>query len=378
MKLFSATLLFVLIAWLFVSGCKKKEPVPPDMEETPVFYCNATLNNFPYTMQAGVNDYYMFSSFYYDSLPTLYSFRGELSALNCVNCPKITFDIRDNAFVTIGNNSNIDSLIPGEYKYWAINKGYDTTISINFHSKPIHLDSVASVLWDFGDGTTSTLPDVEHYYAIPKLYNVCHTIYYKNQCIDQLCYVVDATEDNNCGVDIEYTNSSNVIWGDTVRFKAITSMTSTNFLWEFGDGKSDTGLTTSHFYGKAGVYTVKLTSTLLSATCQATQSARVGTPRDFPGCTSNFNYEKNTSLRPSKKNIITLKWVDTLGNVYTTGNTPQPPDAYFRILSIQNYLVNEKNQRTKKIHALFKCNLSDGNKIITIANAETVFAVAYP
>ena len=114
-----------------------------------------------------------------------------------------------------------------------------------------------SVLWDFGDGQTSTGTNPSHTYSNAGIYTVSLTI--------------DGTE----GADIETkTNYIHVFTAPITDFSVNTtsgtsplSVIFTNLstgdynsvLWDFGDNKSSTDLSPTHVYGAIGNFTVTLT-----------------------------------------------------------------------------------------------------------------------
>ncbi|HEY5620239.1 MAG TPA: PKD domain-containing protein, partial [Candidatus Bathyarchaeia archaeon] len=78
-----------------------------------------------------------------------------------------------------------------------------------------------------------------------------------------------------------FTGSTNsVLTGVSVTFDAASSSdpdgTITSYLWDFGDGSTGSGATTSHSYANAGTYTVRLTVTdNLGATASTTYTVTV-------------------------------------------------------------------------------------------------------
>ncbi len=118
--------------------------------------------------------------------------------------------------------------------------------------------------WDFGDSQTSTLQNPAHTYATPGIYSVC--LIAMNACgnPDTACEVIVV-----CDVPVAaFTATTNE---DTVFVTDQSSPTSAvSWLWDFGDGNTDTLQNSSHMYATGGVYTVCLTTT---DTCGNTDSA---------------------------------------------------------------------------------------------------------
>lgn len=111
--------------------------------------------------------------------------------------------------------------------------------------------------WDFGDGITTTVQSPTHTYAAPGTYTVTllvrnHTTgceYTRTQVIQVMDEKADFTESQT-----EICRNSNI------DFTAV-GMTEANiasYNWDFGDGATGTGKTTSHVYTLAGTYNVRL------------------------------------------------------------------------------------------------------------------------
>jgi len=63
----------------------------------------------------------------------------------------------------------------------------------------------------------------------------------------EACFVVDK-------------GSLNTKVNEEIQFNAACSTDADTYVWEYGDGSSDTGGTAKHKYPQAGTYTVKLTA----------------------------------------------------------------------------------------------------------------------
>jgi len=107
-----------------------------------------------------------------------------------------------------------------------------------------------SWLWDFGDGNTSTMQNPMHTYTANGTYTVCVTA--MNSCgADSSCaaVVISCT-----GPTSGFTSSS----ADLTSTFTNSSAGATSYLWDFGDGNSDTSANPIHVYGAAGTYVVCL------------------------------------------------------------------------------------------------------------------------
>lgn len=117
---------------------------------------------------------------------------------------------------------------------------------------------IVSTVWDFGDGTTSTLFNPSHIYANPGTYTITLTVEEASGCVDSVSRTIvvypspviislDATPDTLCeegdvNFQIEY-------YGGTPPF---------THYWDFGSGNFVKGASTSVFtYTSSGVYEVR-------------------------------------------------------------------------------------------------------------------------
>ena len=120
--------------------------------------------------------------------------------------------------------------------------------------------TITGYLWNFGDGTTSTLENPTHTYASPDIYNVtltCQTG--MNNCEQSVSHDVTLntvpipafTTDEVCfgSPTIFINNSTTNPPGETI----------TSYLWDFGDGATSTLEEPSHTYAIPGDYSVTLT-----------------------------------------------------------------------------------------------------------------------
>jgi PKD repeat protein len=121
---------------------------------------------------------------------------------------------------------------------------------------------IASYTWIFADVTVKTLVGVKPVYTFsaPGVYTVALNVTDAagNWAVDTMVIVVlDVTDPvANAGQD------QTVEAGTTVAFNAGNSTDSVaiaSYEWNFGDGTSGTGITTTHEYADAGTYTVTLT-----------------------------------------------------------------------------------------------------------------------
>lgn len=129
--------------------------------------------------------------------------------------------------------------------------------------------NAVSYIWDFGDGTTSTLATPQHTYTVGGIYAVSLIAISPGGCSDTL--VIPKFVKINQPRIISFANFP--FFGcapRTVPFRGIISSPDTiaTYLWDFGDGSTSTLATPTHLYTNTGAYTVTLTVTTNSG-CSA-------------------------------------------------------------------------------------------------------------
>jgi len=135
-------------------------------------------------------------------------------------------------------------------------------------------DTVVTWLWNFGDGSTSTLQNPVHTYLQSGYYYVCLTIETASNgnitCTDTYCQSIYAGN-NNTGCQANFSMYPDST-GLGFQFQNISAGTTgtTNYYWTFGDGGSSTLENPFHAYTTAGWFNVCLTITDSIASCTST------------------------------------------------------------------------------------------------------------
>ncbi|MFN8154988.1 MAG: PKD domain-containing protein [Bacteroidia bacterium] len=111
-----------------------------------------------------------------------------------------------------------------------------------------------TLVWHFGDSTTSVGPFITHTYAAPGTYYVCMTeVDSMGNTVCQFCQNVTITSGGNCNFSIS-SNPGNPFVVDFIA----GSLVGTSFIWDFGDGTTGNGQSITHTYAQPGTYTVCL------------------------------------------------------------------------------------------------------------------------
>ena len=366
----NSILIFVILAGF---SCKKKK-YPPELtlENGVVFYSIFTVDGHPQKLEGGSN-YYMYSSFVKDSSNVL-NFIGDLKQVNCqANCANsLRIQINDYKALAAGASVNIDSSLQAK-KYEYLKGSVETRYTVNF--SPSFNKNAASYKWDFGDGFTSNLVSPSHTYKRSGKYNVCLTITSQNGCYSSVCNVLNLKTNNPLKSNILLASNS----GNLLSFSQNTlgGKAPYKFLWNFGDGKTDSLANPTHYYSIAGAYPIVL-RIIDQNKDTVFVNYNASTASDGSSCSANYK-ESSITYTPYdfalSKVIIT--WVDENGVSYTSKNPLQSVSSFFEIVSVENYENNENGQATKKLHIKFKCNVYNGTKVRAIDNGEAFICVAY-
>lgn len=116
-----------------------------------------------------------------------------------------------------------------------------------------------SWLWDFGDGTTSTLQNPSHVYTSARTFNVTLQVRNSDGCISTLTKT--SLIQINTGVLAQFDNDNPQTCKAPVTINLQNQSTGTgvvNYQWDFGDGNTSDLLNPSHTYAANGTYTIQL------------------------------------------------------------------------------------------------------------------------
>jgi subtilisin family serine protease len=127
-------------------------------------------------------------------------------------------------------------------------------LSCNFNGSSSSAQANAAYTWDFGDQGTGSGMTASHVYAVAGTYPVTLSVAdaYGNSSATQ--NVTVAAVVNSVAAFTKSCSSR------TCSFDASTSSNATSYAWNFGDGATASGVTTSHRFGRYKSYTVTLTT----------------------------------------------------------------------------------------------------------------------
>ncbi|MCK4638620.1 MAG: PKD domain-containing protein, partial [Bacteroidales bacterium] len=126
-------------------------------------------------------------------------------------------------------------------------------------------NSIANWLWDFGDGSTSTLQNPVHIYLLGGDYNVVLSVTDTSGCSNSISHLVTI----HSSPEVYFDFSTPCCENNEIEFIDLSSTSSgyiCEWIWDFGDGTGDTinypnSGNTTHIYSQAGNYLVVLSVT---------------------------------------------------------------------------------------------------------------------
>jgi PKD repeat protein len=187
----------------------------------------------------------------------------------------------------------------------------------------------ASYLWDFGDGNSSTSTSPSHTYSTPGYYNVC--LIASGTCgSDTLCTLLNV----GCTATVAaFSSSSNLLSAQFTN--ASTAAGAISYLWDFGDGSSDTSANPLHTYAVSGTYTVCLVA---NSPCGSDTTCQTVTIVCDPP-TISFTALTNTSLTAVFTSTVTGSGNLILTWTFGDGNTSNVANPTYTYAAPGNYLV---------------------------------------
>lgn len=385
-KLKILSLLIIIIA--FNGGCKK-EDIPPSQVGDVVFNAAFELNGESKRIEAGNDNWYMFSSFEQD-LNGLHHFIGEFAKDgNCVeDCNEyLKISISD---IEARQNVQIDDVFfPSEIPF--LEKERDTSqYRIKFNNLSESTFALFENEWDFGIASIGLSNDIN-----PEIIVNETSLPFKTS--------LKVSSDNGCESTQEQEVKSSVGDSCTVNFTVDPLMIDqienevvfklnrypasfiNNMIWRI-DGQR----TPFHSFILSNDLYVILpkvnnaeycVNSDVSPDCTSTSCRMLRTPEnEIPSfdCLSKFDYVIE-ELEQEVFARVYIEYQDESGVIYNSKKNDLDPSDNFEIISVETYERNELNQSTLKVDVRFTAKLNAENgESIQFNNALTTIAFAYP
>jgi PKD repeat protein len=130
------------------------------------------------------------------------------------------------------------------------------------------LPGPSTFIWDFGDGTTSTITNPVHFYPVAGTYLVSLVQIHSNATRDTVIKSMQLNAAGPSGVSTKPSGTAAADFTFSIPSVYIVNFTNTStnaasYLWDFGDATSSTSSSTTvtHQYNGAGPFNVKMIAT---------------------------------------------------------------------------------------------------------------------
>jgi len=369
---------YSVILLFLVSSCQKQKDLPlPEVTE-PHFYVKCAVDGQPLDIQAGNEEYYMNSSWFYLDSPAVYVYKGNLAKQTGAGY-QVTILINDSKIThTNGSMSPDSALRKGSHLYYDQNTS-GLTQEISFTPARSYVGNGETYNWTITDGVSmwnDSRYSPSHICEVGKTYSV--TLNYddnQGNCSSTLTNVFKA------GSKLQTTITASKVADLSYKFSyaPLPPYSGGNFscLWTFPDATTEIILTPTRTFGPGkSLINLKVKDDITNETCTSYYQldATIG---GAPPCDANYKANflpiQNNRLYAS----VTILLTDPQGFVYTSQGLVQPASSNFEILSVEEYSANDKGEPTKRLTAKFNCIVKNGNKEINLTGGEAKIAVAY-
>lgn len=382
-----------------LASCRKIDLEP--MDGSPVFTATVDLDGDQHLWQAGLEGYYMFSSFEKDAL-NVYEFSGSFAKDDGTFGETLTVRIRDFQQVPTGTPS-IKQALDLDLSF-ASNSGIDTIWKtvVDTTGWNTIFDASGSILpnipvtytWDFGDSTNSntSMQTIPHQYGMLPNQPVKLTIASPNNtCVSTMTKALNLDGQNtDCDISIEILPYFNPINFDSGYILNVLPIGAYPFDYAWNNNSVDS------FYVISDSLSIISAAVTVTDANGCTVSSSISTllqGASLPQiCMARFN---NSLLIPDTTSVtfidsilygdslqfskIKVEYTNGNGNFYSSFLGPQPSNSSVNIIEVKDYDNNEKGDKTKKVTLKFTCRIWNiEGEYIDITNGKTTIALAYP
>ena len=338
-------ILLFLGAVSMLDGCNEIDDPKPVVEQ-PFFTVQASIDGQVIELQAGIDDYYLYTTQDVDSMGVT-DYRGHLRVTDCNPCA--------NSVAVFFRGDDIEQPSVNSVTTEGVREFYEPTYVVQPASYQIQFfseqnNSEVSHYWQLSDGTTFTTADPVYNFspnASQNSFNVLHV----TSVIDDTC----SAALNNI-IEVESSCQPNFTaqtQGNTVYFAA-NSSAGTQVVWNFGDGSAGYGTSASHTYNAPGLYHVEMEVFDPANGCFG-QIYKQVLVNDTMNCQANFHYDIDYQPEVMSDSLqlgsVGVEWYNESGVKYSSALSVQPAGSYFEMLESHVYLQNENNRSTIEFSA---------------------------
>ena len=334
-----------------------------------------TVNGQPLNIQAGIDDYIMYTDYTYDNASSVYEFNGSLRKFNCASCAKsLSIKIRNFEQTTTAQPVITDSAFTRNYYSINTTGGSPTQYTFTFNAQ-LGAGVVQSYEWNFGDGNTASVDSLPHTYSHPGIYTVSLKVFYQTGCSDSLTNVFRVGVPGSvCHARFNPFMNTNTL---TVVDMSV-GVGALSYHWDFGDGITSTQQNPQHVYAANGVY--KITLTVTDSDNHISEYSRKVYTVPQTTCIASYLFPSWVPVNNTAAlSNTTIEWTDDNGVLYSSENGAQDDNSFFKIISIEDYANNSTGDKTKKLTVQFRSRLYNAahTSSVDIDVTDAVMGVAY-
>jgi len=389
MKKIISYCLFVLFVFSMQS-CKKDPGGTFFAEPEPVFSVAATFGTSDILLEAGRENFYMFTSYDTDSLDVL-TFKGEFKQLeNCLSdCDvALSISLRDSKVYDASTSTSIDVSTLKSTGFGFVGTNNDTTgqtaYEIMFNNRSFSTEGGSSeLLWEFPSSLNveETEPEFTEIFEASTLADgITGSLTAEfGSCSSTFEKVISSDYQTDCYNEIDF----NIVpKADGVNYQVLpVNSDFPNWQYSWDDSFVDTLTIAS-----PGTYCLTVTN---SNGCSSERCISISnlsqSPDSIEYCYAGFSYEVNPLATPGPIDAfdfskILITYTDKDGVEYRSDLSSQPDNSFFIIESVEDYDFNEFQQPTVKLKASFKVilyNESTGEGV-WLEDGEATFGIALP
>ncbi len=354
------------IILIVLSGCNKVDIPVPVEEAVPVFYSDIQIGDLDIDLSAGRGGYVMDADFKRDR--QVLDLEALIRPESCTdNCPGSLEIVIRNPDAYDPSTFNIDRAIrKGSYEYAAEYRS--DSVRITLHG-PENNTNASGNTWTINNErkTKESQLILNVRYDEPTLVEM-RTM--TGSCVsEQLQTIHPAT--GGCATRL-------IVDGGRVIPRS-NGVAPFKYTWSSGSTDSIAPLPSAN-----DAVTQQLNVHVVDANgCESASSVglRPGLAND-DYCIASFEYKTERLFDRDERDYgkVYLRFIDQDGNVFRSNFIQQPSDASFNVSQVEDFEINEKGQRTKKVSLSFECILyKEGDKSAHKKVAGSgVFAFAYP
>lgn len=361
--------LFFISSLIVLASCNKAVE-PQNSTDNPDFYLKGYKNGQPISINAGDENYYMYTSTSKDNEDINY-YTGRLAKNDCNTCGE-EFLFRFKGDKTSGakllKNKEIDVEVEDPKVKYGVQFNTDKTYTSDARS--------VDFIWNLGDGSTSLEPEPYHLFNADKDY-----------------YEVELLVETSKGVPSSlsskvYTSTECKTWFDLIKTSHGMRLVArhsggrpSQYLWEFEDGYSASVAELDYDFDEVyGQELIRLTITDENG-CVSQSSQNLVVNENYAFTAANFEYDIEEVLPKNgfdQLNTLSLEYTDEFGEVYFSDN--QNEDQSIKILNVESYgSKNEFGQTVMRFQFNLNCTLTSlkGNTI-SFTDLQGYVGVAIP